>query len=113
MTPRFNSDQKFSMLLVWTSPRTYSPLPWRTTSMRKAWLEQAIAAVLIRSDQRNIVGYRLGNKSIERRRVRTLDYLANHVPLTGDRADDRGLVAHLAASNVSFLIPMAVFVFAA
>ena len=30
MMPRFNSDQKPSMVWVWTRRRTYSPRPWRT-----------------------------------------------------------------------------------
>ena len=81
--------------------------------MWKAWLEQAIAAVLVRSDQRNLICDGLADESVERWRIGALNDFTDHIALAGDRADHCGLVAHLSAPNVSFLIPMAVLILAA
>src|SRR6266851_9577409 len=81
--------------------------------MRKAWLEQTIAAVLIRSDERNVISDSAPNESIKRRSIRTFDNFADHVTFAADCADDCSLITHLAALDVSLLVPMAVFVLAA
>jgi hypothetical protein len=80
--------------------------------MRQRGRQQAIPAVLIRGGQRNPISNGLADESVERRRISVFDYLSDDIALTGDGAD-RGVVAHVSAPNVGFLIPMAVFVFAA
>jgi hypothetical protein len=74
--------------------------------------QQPIAAALIRGDQRNPISNGLADKSVEGRRIGVFDNLADHAALARDRTDDSNLVAHLSASDVSFLIPVAVFVLA-
>jgi hypothetical protein len=81
--------------------------------MRQRRFEQTIAAMFISCDERHFIANCLANESIEGRSVCVLDDFANHVTLAGDRTDDRGLVAHLSAPDVGFLIPVAVLIFAA
>ena len=81
--------------------------------MRIGGRQKPITTVLVGRDQRDIICDGLTDESIECRRIGALDYFADHVAFAGDRADHRGLVAHLSAPDVSLLIPMAVLVLAA
>jgi len=83
----------------------------RQSEILAAHAEQAIAAVFISGNERNLVGYSLAHETIQGRSIRAFDDLTNHVPLAADCADDRGLPAH--ASDVLLLVPVAILIFAA
>jgi hypothetical protein len=72
-------------------------------------VQVVVALPFICRYQINLVANGLTDESIERSRVRSFDYLTDHVTLPADGSDDRGFPAQ--ARNMLFLIPMAIFVF--
>src|SRR5713101_7196461 len=73
----------------------------------------AIAAVLVGRDKINLVAHGLAHEAIECSCVGVFDDLADYVTFTGNRADDADLARADTASDVRFLIPVAILVFPA
>lgn len=70
-----------------------------------------IAAMFIGRDERYAVANGLADEAIKCRGLSIFDNLADHIPLSADGSDYRGLPAH--PGNVLFLTPVAVLVLAA
>jgi hypothetical protein len=75
--------------------------------------EIAIAAVFVGRDQINLIADGLAHEAIERSRIGVLNDLADHVALTGNRADNADLAGADAASDVAFPVPVAVLILSA
>ena len=112
MTPRLSSDQNHSMLLVCTSPRTYSCALWSTCSCGNAWWSFD-SRPLHRSRPADTLAIRSCARSATWFRRRSIfDDLANDVALARDRADD-GSLAGWCRAPVCFLFAVAIAVHAA
>jgi hypothetical protein len=75
-------------------------------------IKQTIAGMLIGSDKRNLLVYRLANEAIKRTGVGAFDHLANNVPLARDRANDGDFTSG-SASDIAALESVFVFFFSA
>jgi hypothetical protein len=72
-------------------------------------VQVVITLPFVRRDQINFLAYGLTHKAIEGCGIGVLDHLADDVALTGDRTNDRSLVATQSALT-AFLIPVPVLV---
>src|SRR5229473_1029527 len=115
MTPRLNNAQKLSMLLVWTSPRTYSFLGMLDGFVRQSArrLQIVITAMIVCRYEAYAVADGLADEAVQGFGVRVLDDLANHITLATDGSDDANLARTESARDVRFLVPMAILILAA
>jgi hypothetical protein len=72
--------------------------------------QEPIARMFVRCDQLYLVANCLADESIQRRSIRVLDDLANHVSFPADSSDDSHLAGNFSASTGHALIAMAVAV---
>lgn len=75
-----------------------------------ARFEQAIARMFVCGDQFHLLTNGLTNKPIRCWSIRVLDYLADDITLPANGSDDSDFAAALAATDVRFLVPVAILV---
>src|SRR6266851_4812614 len=76
------------------------------------YVQIVVTLPFICRDQINFLAYGLTHEAIEGCGIGMLDHLADHVALSGDRANDRSLIAAEPALT-AFLVPVAILVLAA
>jgi hypothetical protein len=81
--------------------------------VRISWLEPAITGMFVRSYQVNSIADSFANEVIQSSGIGILNYLADHISLPTNSSDDSDFPATLTTSDMCFLIPVAIFVFAA
>jgi hypothetical protein len=82
--------------------------------MSKAYgVQMRVTAMLIGCYKVNGPADSLANEATKRRSIGVVDYLANHIALSADRADDTNLARAESAGNMSLFVRMAILVLAA